>query len=236
MEDSYGFPLLTIPLRHDQHVVHARQRARDLADLLGFEHQDQIRLATAASELARNAFRYGEGGAVDFRVTKSSPQMFVIAVVDKGRGISNLDAILNGRYISKTGLGKGLLGTKRLIDSFTIETSEKGTRVECGKTIPPGAQEITGAAVKSISSKLARGSAADPYDEIERQNQELLRTLAELKDKQDQLSELNQELEDTNRGVVALYAELEQHADDLVVCRISRPVFSPISPMSFVRR
>ena len=59
------------------------------------------------------------------------------------------------------------------------------------------------------------GNATDPFDEIERQNQELLKTLAELKEKQDQLADLNQELEDTNRGVVALYAELEQHADDL---------------------
>lgn len=33
--------------------------------------------------------------------------------------------------------------------------------------------------------------------------------------KQDQLADLNQELEDTNRGVVAIYAELEQHTDDL---------------------
>ena len=63
--------------------------------------------------------------------------------------------------------------------------------------------------------KLAGSSSADPFDEIERQNQELLKTLAELKEKQDQLADLNRELEDTNRGVVALYAELEQHADDL---------------------
>ena len=57
MENRYEFPLLTIPLRHDRHVVHARQRARDIAAELGFEHQDQIRLATAASELARIAHR-----------------------------------------------------------------------------------------------------------------------------------------------------------------------------------
>ena len=50
--------------------MHARQRARDIAAELGFEHQDQIRLATAASELARNAFRYAEGGEVSFSVTQ----------------------------------------------------------------------------------------------------------------------------------------------------------------------
>jgi signal transduction histidine kinase/DNA-binding response OmpR family regulator len=215
MDDLYEFSLLTIPLRHDRHVVQARQRARDVAAALGFEHQDQIRLATAASELARNAFRYAEGGSVDFSVSKATPQIFVISVTDKGGGISNLDDILDGRYISKTGLGMGLIGTRRLMDHFHIASSSEGTQVECGKTLPVSAKPVTTATVKAISTALAGGAAADPFEEIERQNQELLKTLAELKEKQEQLADLNQELEDTNRGVVALYAELEQHADDL---------------------
>ena len=47
------------------------------------------------------------------------------------------------------------------------------------------------------------------------QNQELLRTLEELRKRQDELTCLNRELEDTNRGVVALYAELDEKADHL---------------------
>jgi signal transduction histidine kinase/CheY-like chemotaxis protein len=50
---------------------------------------------------------------------------------------------------------------------------------------------------------------------LQRQNQELLRTLAELRKRQDELAHLNRELEDTNRGVVALYAELDERADYL---------------------
>lgn len=215
MDDLYEFPLLTIPLRHDRHVVQARQRARDVAAALGFEHQDQIRLATAASELARNAFRYAAGGAVSFSVRGASPQVFVISVTDKGGGIPNLKEVLDGAYVSKTGLGMGIIGTRRLMDHFSIETSNGGTQVECGKNLPAIAPPVTTVVVKNISTTLAGGSATDPFDEIERQNQELLKTLAELKEKQDQLANLNQELEDTNRGVVALYAELEQHADDL---------------------
>ncbi len=215
MENRYEFPLLTIPLRHDRHVVHARQRARDIAAELGFEHQDQIRLATAASELARNAFRYAEGGAVAFSVSQSTPQVFIISVTDEGHGIPNLAEIFDGRYSSKTGLGMGLIGTKRLMDYFHITSTGNGTEVECGKTFPSIAAEVTLSRVKTISTKLVGGNAIDPFDEIERQNQELLKTLAELKEKQDQLANLNQELEDTNRGVVALYAELEEHADDL---------------------
>lgn len=207
--------IFTIRLRHERHVVHARQRARDIAALLGFEHQEQIRLATAASELARNAFRYAANGEVEFLVRGNLSQLFVISVTDAGPGIANLSEILDGRYVSRTGLGKGIVGTKRLMDHFQISTSPSGTHVETGKVLPPTARFVDADRVRQIVSALAESGAIDPFDEVERQNQELLRTLAELREKQDQLAELNRELEDTNRGVVALYAELDQNADDL---------------------
>lgn len=47
------------------------------------------------------------------------------------------------------------------------------------------------------------------------QNQDLVRTLEELRQRQDELVRLNRELEDTNRGVVALYAELDEKAESL---------------------
>src|SRR5213076_266083 len=47
------------------------------------------------------------------------------------------------------------------------------------------------------------------------QNQELLRALEELRTREEDLRRLNGELEDTNRGVVALYAELDERADYL---------------------
>jgi signal transduction histidine kinase/DNA-binding response OmpR family regulator len=215
MIETQTFSIFTIRLRHERHVVHARQRARDIAALLGFEHQEQIRLATAASELARNGFRYASNAAVEFLIRDATPQVFVISVTDSGPGILNLSEILNGKYVSKTGLGKGIVGTKRLMDHFEINSSPAGTRVEAGKALPLTASAVDADRVKRIVTELANSGAMDPFDEVERQNQELLRTLAELREKQDQLAELNRELEDTNRGVVALYAELDQNADDL---------------------
>ena len=209
------YSIFTIRLRHERHVVHARQRARDIAALLGFEHQEQIRLATAASELARNAFRYASNGALEFLVRDTISQLFVISVTDSGPGIANLPEILDGKYVSRTGLGKGLIGTKRLMDHFEISTSPSGTRVETGKILPPTAPFVDAERVRKIVAGMAASGAIDPFDEVERQNQELLRTLAELQEKQKELAELNRELEDTNRGVVALYAELDQNADDL---------------------
>lgn len=215
MSDSFPFSPLSIRLRQERHVVQARQRAREIAAALGFEHQEQIRLATAASELARNAFRYAEGGVVEFSVADLTPQLFIITVTDTGPGIPNLSEILDGRYRSRTGLGMGLIGTRRLMDHFTITSGPSGTHVECGKPVPVGLPRLTAIRIKTLAAELVNSSSADPFDEIERQNQELLKTLAELKEKQELLSDLNSELEDTNRGVVALYAELDQNAEDL---------------------
>ena len=38
--------------------------------------------------------------------------------------------MLSGRYRSRTGLGKGLLGVKKLSTRFDLETGPSGTRVE----------------------------------------------------------------------------------------------------------
>ena len=61
-----SLPLLTVTIRLEGDVVLARQRTRAIARLLGFDVQDQTRLATATSEIARNAFEYAKGGQVDF--------------------------------------------------------------------------------------------------------------------------------------------------------------------------
>ncbi len=70
--NSMSSAILNIALRTERDVVQARQRARELAAALGFDNQDQIRLATATSEMARNAFRYARDGKVAFSVILES--------------------------------------------------------------------------------------------------------------------------------------------------------------------
>ncbi|WP_446744114.1 ATP-binding protein [Silvibacterium acidisoli] len=195
--------------------MEARQRAREIAALLGFDNQEQIRLATATSEIARNAFRYATGGSVSFTLRVSDRQLFVISITDEGPGIAQLDLVLNGQYVSTTGLGKGISGTRRLMDHFEISTSPQGTRVETGKTLPASAARYNATRIRQLIARLKKSSDEDALTELERLNQDLLRTLSELREKQEILDQLNRELEDTNRGVVALYAELDQRATDL---------------------
>jgi signal transduction histidine kinase/CheY-like chemotaxis protein len=207
-------PVLQIALRTERDVVQARQRAREVAAALGLDNQDQIRIATATSEMARNAYRYARNGKVSFAVAVDAPQHLEVTVSDGGPGIANLDEILEGRYVSDTGLGMGILGTRRLMDQFDIETTTCGTTVRMAKRIPEH-RAWTPRAVGNMSREMQARAPDNPYEEIELQNQELLKTLQELRSRQEELELLNRELEDTNRGVVALYAELDERADYL---------------------
>lgn len=208
-------PLSTIALRNERDVVQARQRAREIGALLGFDNQEQIRLATATSEMARNAFRYARGGKVSFEVHEGVPQVLVIVISDNGPGIENLNDIFDGRYRSSTGMGLGIVGTRRLMDNFDITSSAEGTVVKMGKGLPFSAPVLTPLRLKNLSEKISSKAPESPYEEIDRQNRELLKTLQELRARQEELALLNRELEDTNRGVVALYAELDERADYL---------------------
>jgi anti-sigma regulatory factor (Ser/Thr protein kinase) len=60
--------LLSLSIHHDQDVVTARQRAAQIAALLDFDGSEQTRIATAVSEIVRNAFRYAGGGTVALAV------------------------------------------------------------------------------------------------------------------------------------------------------------------------
>lgn len=208
-------PISTIALRNERDVVQARQRAREIAALVGFDNQEQIRLATATSEMARNAFRYARGGKVSFSVLPGKVQVLEIVISDSGPGITNLNDIFEGRYQSDTGLGLGIVGTKRLMDNFEITSSSAGTVVKMGKDFPFIAPSLSPERVQDLTHKINARVPESPYEEIDRQNRELLKTLQELRARQEELALLNRELEDTNRGVVALYAELDERADYL---------------------
>lgn len=210
-------PLLTVELRHEPDLVPARQRARQIAALLGFDRQDQNRITTAISEIARNALRYAGGGRVEFALdTAAAPAALIVRVSDQGPGIANLKAILDGQYVSQTGMGLGLVGARRLMDRFEIASQPGlGTVVTLAKELPAVRPGRARPDLASIAEALAHTAPHTVFEEMQSQNQELLNALAQLQERQDELDELNRELSDTNRGVMALYAEIDDKAQQL---------------------
>src|SRR5882762_9205743 len=148
--------LLTVAIRYEQDVVIARQRARHIAALLGFDAQDQTRIATAVSEIVRNAFRYAKGGRVEFALEgQGAPQLLLIRVQDQGPGIPDLKQVMSGDYRSSTGMGMGILGAHRLMDQVEIKSSPaNGTDVLLKTILPERAPLVTATSFGQIVKEL----------------------------------------------------------------------------------
>jgi signal transduction histidine kinase/ActR/RegA family two-component response regulator len=194
-----------VDIRGDDDIVRAHQTTRAIAAQLGFSTFEQTRIATAMSEIARNALTYAAGGSVTLGLDDASEALSIL-VLDRGPGIPDVAAILAGERRSATGLGVGIPGARRLMDTFAIESSSSGTRVEMTKRVPRRAGKVDAVRIGAMRFQLAGQLANEPSQEIRR----LQRDVAE---RDHRLVELTEELTETNRGVMALHAELENRAE-----------------------
>ena len=121
-----------IALDGERDIAIARGEVRQMAAQLGFSPTDQTRLTTVASELARNVVKYaGCGRLIVQSVTGQMGRTGLRLIFeDHGPGIPDTDEALRDGFSTGGGLGKGLPGSKRLVDEFQIESEVgRGTRV-----------------------------------------------------------------------------------------------------------
>jgi serine/threonine-protein kinase RsbT len=111
-------------------LSHARGQARQMCQDLGMPSLTRQKVVTLVSELARNILLYAGEGRLELSPSLEPNKRILVRASDKGPGIANLPEILSGEYKSKTGMGMGLRGCKRLADRFDIETGSWGTRIE----------------------------------------------------------------------------------------------------------
>ncbi len=102
------------------------------------------------------------------------------------------------------------------MDGFSVETQAGfGAVVFLTKTLPGRRATVSAATLADIAATLTHEAAGDPMAELWAQNQELLRSLEAQEARRVEASHLSEELERTNKGVVALYAELDRRATEL---------------------
>jgi signal transduction histidine kinase len=199
--------ILNVGLSSEQDVVLLRQRARQVSALLGFSQQDQVRIATAVSEVARGACQLAFGGRA----------VFLVEEHDSGRRQCLEMTISSGSAAAGSTLPDDAVVTMhRLMDECSIKADANGAPVATMCKVLPLQAWVDAARLADIGAQLAKDSpVANTYLEVHQQNQELVATLAELRERQEDLLGLTRELEDTNRGIVALYAEIEDKAERL---------------------
>lgn len=115
-----------VSLRDEGDLVGARLAAREQCVALGVDSFALQRVLTVVSELARNIVAYSKGGHIEISADGGT---ITVRAVDVGPGIRDIEQILAGQYKSRTGLGLGILGVKRLSKDVDIQTGPSGTTV-----------------------------------------------------------------------------------------------------------
>jgi len=197
--------LLSVGLDRQQDVVVVRQRAREISAALGFGLQDQVRIATAVSEVARALTQAAPGRRATFALSDDGLQLEVIIGGGAALALEDGDSLPELAIIS----------AHRLMDHCEVQREPgQPPLIVMHKRLPPHARP-SAAQIAALTAELASSPEASTFAEVQQQNQELVSTLAELRERQEDLLSLTRELEDTNRGIVALYAEIEEKAERL---------------------
>ena len=137
MKEGTKMVIQNIEIKEESDIVASRRMIREISKEMGFGIVDQTKLATAASELARNIYRYAQTGVVIVEKT-SNPNGIKILFEDNGPGIEDTNRAMEEGFSTTPGsLGLGLIGSKRLVDEMTIDSEVGvGTNVTIFKRLP----------------------------------------------------------------------------------------------------
>lgn len=127
-----------IVIEREDDVYMASTIGKRVAEDHGLSKTQQTKLVVSIMELTRNIVFYAKKGEL---FIKPIPSYGIeITAIDQGPGIPHLEQILNNNSVpSKTGLGLGLSGVKRLMDEFEItSTASLGTKVRAVKWFNEG--------------------------------------------------------------------------------------------------
>ncbi|WP_435239201.1 ATP-binding protein [Streptomyces sp. YPW6] len=179
-----------------QDVFALRRTGQSAAEALGMDRQDQVRFATALSELGRDRL-----GCEELTVTFAIP-------VGAERVLAVVFAWTGG-----TKAGPDLEPASRLLHRVRHEAGAPRQRIVAEHPLP--ASWTDGPEARStVVAALGRHASPTLTDDLRAQTRDLIAALEETRAQREEMRRLNQELEETNRGVLALYTELSQELEE----------------------
>jgi signal transduction histidine kinase len=167
-------------------VFTARGLGRALAAGLGLDQGDQVRVATALSEISRSVVTAGQSAEITF-------------------GANPGDLVLTVTVHGSKPPADGVSAASRLMD--TTAADEHVIRMTKRR---PHNSAID---LDAVRERLTALHPESTLDELRRHNEDLIATLEDLRQQKEQLLLLNAELQETNRGVMALYSELSEELE-----------------------
>src|SRR6186713_3001936 len=175
-------PIMSLDINNEMDIMLAHRRGLQFAKFSGISLSEQTRFATAVSEISRNCIEYAFNGMVQFSIVKNPDKCFLLAVIkDEGKGIHNLDEILERDTQNYRGRGLGIVYAKKLADHFRIVSSAKGTTVHVQKNIPGNAALLSNLVIQGWMKHLQNEPAISAYEELKLRNIQLVELTEELK-------------------------------------------------------
>jgi signal transduction histidine kinase len=187
--------IVKIRLQNELDIVLAYKRAKQLAEYCGMNVSTQTKFATAISEICRNVLEHVGEGSIKFNVVEEGQLYLEAQVKDRGRGIENLDEILERKFINTNTKGWGIVNSKKLVDKFTIVCKlGQGTKVTMRKKIPRNHPPINKSIMQGWKDHFSNERAISPYEEIKKQNIQLIEVMEMLRmknrDAEEQIAEI----------------------------------------------
>jgi signal transduction histidine kinase/CheY-like chemotaxis protein len=188
--------LLATAVTHEQDVFALRRDGRAIAEIIGLERQDQIRLATALSELGRDRLSCAE---VTVRVCLVADTVPALAVTMRWAD-------------GPPPAAEALSSARRLVRELTEQCVGRRGVIVLRHAVPvPGDrfQEVADVVARALRDR----AAANREEDLRAQTRDLIVALEEARAQGEELKLLNEELEQTNAGVMALYSELSSELE-----------------------
>ncbi|MFJ8450190.1 ATP-binding protein [[Kitasatospora] papulosa] len=185
--------LVTLPITTEQDIFALRRSGKAAAEALGAEGQDQIRLATALSELGRDLL-----GSSDLRVALSTEQGAL--------------PVLRAALHWGDGPGPGVESLRAASRLVQVHHEDGSRTLLIEQQLTAGAQ--TAESVRRARDLLVERNGGNVLEDARAQTSDLIAALEESRAQREELRRLNEELEETNRGVVALYSELSEELEE----------------------
>lgn len=185
--------------------------------MCGFCAQDQARIGTAVSELARDVFEVTDAGQVSFSLHHDGfAQALTIVVEDTGPDHIDLQYLMGGRDRRSSHGNHGMVAARRFMDHCESEVSGDSTNIVLTKFLPQANALLTPERIASSVAQLSSLPSNVALSEATYQNKELADALAALQEKQEQLIALSKQLSDKNDEVVVLNERLKEKAESLL--------------------